>query len=354
MSEDSQINILLTEFFELERNTPINKIANVTQEWVENCNKHMKVLIEHLPTTKNDPNENEVPFKLNMLKLNNFDFEQMYRMKRTTMQQLQKELNCFSENNILDVNVLICLWMLGSTKSFMEISDRLQESFEDVKEICTNVCERILNLSTKYVCWPQDLELLEIEDGFLSDFKFPGVVGVIGNIHIAFNSDKLDPNSEKYYNENTKNHTIVLQAVCDNKHLFRNLLVGHPGSYSTEAIFKSSEVYKTLTDSNNIIVKTKKHLLGGAAHPYLSTLLTPYASVKNKNLTDRQFKFNLLHGSVLTTIEKTFKMVENRFPRIKNVDTSCPKFATLIVSTICALHNFCNAKKDISFSNCDT
>lgn len=351
MSQNSEINKLLTEFFELERNNPIDKITKVTEEWVENYNKHMNFFVEHLSTMKNNPNVNAVPFKLKMLNLSNSEFEQMYRMKRTTVQQLQNELN-YSQNNIFDMNLLICLWVLGSIKSFAEISKLLEMSLKGVNEICTYLYESILNLSQKYIRWPQDPELLEIEEGFLDEFKFPGVVGVIGNIHTAFNNDKLNPNSEKYYNENTKNYTIVLQAVCDNKHLFRNVHIGYPGSYSTENIFKSSKIYKTLTDSNNIIAKTKKHLLGGTAFPYLSTLLTPYVSGKNNSLTDREFKFNLLHGSVMTSFEKTFRMVENRFPRIKNLDSSSPKFVTLIVSTICALHNFCNAKNDVF--NCDT
>ncbi|GJQ74420.1 hypothetical protein Trydic_g21290 [Trypoxylus dichotomus] len=271
------------------------------------------------------------------------DFQITFRMTRKTFIALQAEIDEIEgiDNELTDTNLLCCIWILGNTVSFREASliFNVDDDFEDV---LMQYLKKILTLGEMYLAWPTDEEAVQIEERFLSKYKFPGVVGVIGSLHIS-----ISPNRKHalYYNNEMNKHTIVLQVVCDSNLVLRDVCAGCPGGKDIQTILKSSPLYKRLTDEDSYLVKNDKHLLGGTEHPQMKTLLTPYAG---NELTDKQTKFNILHNSVMYTVEKTFCMIENRFPRLTCMDNLSPHLATFLVSAACILHNFTRIHGDYS------
>lgn len=128
--------------------------------------------------------------------------------------------------------------------------------------------------------------------------------------------------------------SIQVQAVCDNKMRFVDVFAGYPGSVHDARVFKESPLFEMLERKG--IVK-EGHLLGDAAYPLKTYLLTPYRD--NGHLNPSQKRFNFVHSSCRCVIERAFALLKGKFRNLKYLDmnliTSIPDF----VLTTCVLHN---------------
>lgn len=274
-------------------------------------------------------------------------YQTTFRMTKTSVIALQAELQCLyrddqdSANLQIDNHLLATLWFLGSTEPTSAASTLFSFN-ESVTQIIESTLQRLLTLGEVYIPWPTDDEANEIEKSFETKHGYQGIIGVLGSLYISINDSNI---AQEYYNEQTGENMIVLQAVCDYNMLFRDVCVGCPGSYSVADILVRSPLYSKLTDNDSLLAKNKKHLFGGTQHPELKTLRTPY---KGKQLTKKQREFNRLHSSVICIVEDAFKYLKNRFPRLTSVDGLNPQFVSLLVGASCILHNFTRIRNDAS------
>lgn len=268
-------------------------------------------------------------------------YQTTFRMSNKSATALQIELEYLEgKENILtsiDDELLIMLWFLGNTQPISDASE-LFNIHED-KEV-KDALKRITILGQMYIGWPTENETDEIQNTFMAKYGLSSIVGALGSLYLSV----TDPEDrEEYYNQQTNQHMIVLQAVCDCNLLFRDVCVGCPGSYTATEILKNSPLYSKLTSRDSFIFNSGKYLLGGTQHPELKTLLTPY---KGKNLTKEQYEFNTLHSSIISIVEEAFECLRNRFPRLAILDSLDPEFASLIVAAACILHNFTRIRND--------
>ncbi|KAI4458614.1 hypothetical protein MML48_7g00004167 [Holotrichia oblita] len=277
------------------------------------------------------------------------EFQITFRMSKKTCISLQAELDDVEgiDNESSDTFLLCCLWILGNTLPFKDAGPMFDIE-DNIEVILAQYLKKISALGETYLAWPTDEEAAEIEEGFLKKYHFPGVVGVIGSLHINV---LPDGKQSLYYNTEMDKHTIILQVVCDNHLLLRDVCAGCPGGKDIQTILRSSPLFKKLTDDDSYLIKNNKHLLGGTEHPQMRTLLTPY---KGKDLNEKQSKFNVLHNSVMYTVEKTFCYIQSRFPRLTCMDNLHPHLATLLVSAACVLHNFTRVRGESNEFYTDT
>lgn len=276
--------------------------------------------------------------------LSDKDFQEVFRMSKTTVVDLQAEMDFLENTNQdrIDSNLLATLWYLGNTKSFEDAQaifgyDNLQTNIE-------GYLLKILKLGCTYIALPKGAETVIIQNSFNNDYKLSGVVGVIGSLLVEVAADK----DSSFFNEFTEKHTIVLQVVCDNNLLLRDVCVGCPGGQSIKEIFRSSRFCLELLNENSFLAKEKQIFLAGTEHPKLLNLLTPYKGPL-EDLTESEQKFNLLHNSAMNVVQQTFMCLDNRFPRLTGVDELNHELATVVVSAICILHNFTRVRND----NCE-
>lgn len=274
-------------------------------------------------------------------------FQSSFRMCCETFVELQAEIDLLEDisDPETNVNLLICLWVLGNTNDLEDVAG-IFDVTGDVYETVEEYLGKIIKLSGTYIQWPTVSEAEEIEKMFLLKYSFPGIFGVLGSLHVVVNVNNAS-NKDVYFNIQAQKHTVVLQVVCDSNLLIRDASAGLPGGSSIESIFKLSNLHKKLTDENSYIVKKRKHLLGGTEHPHLPTLLTPYKI--QANMIEKHVKYNNLHASVMHIVEETFRFMENRFPRLTSMDVFPPTFASLVINAACVLHNFTRIRND----NCD-
>lgn len=125
-------------------------------------------------------------------------------------------------------------------------------------------------------------------------------------------------------------HSIVMQALAGDKYLFRDIVVGWPGSMHNARVFSNSELY-TLGCSSQPCPKDLKKviigkeiypmILGDPAHPLLSWLIKGYPENINTPCIHRRFNYHLSQARM--TVENTFgywKGTFRRFTKHINMD----------------------------------
>jgi hypothetical protein len=80
------------------------------------------------------------------------------------------------------------------------------------------------------------------------------------------------------------------------------------------------------------------HILGDSAYALSLGVLTPYRD--NGKLSTLQKRFNFLHGSARSVIERSFALLKGKFRRLKYLDMSLDDKIPLTVSSCVVLHNF--------------
>lgn len=162
----------------------------------------------------------------------------------------------------------------------------------------------------------------------------PGIIGAIDGCHIPI---KAPPqNAIDYYNRNNI-HSVILQAVCNDKKQFIDIFVGTPGRVHDARVFRISGLYALLS-ANNPPIDPTEHLLGDAAYPLLPFLMKPYRD--NGHLRNEQTLFNIRMSAVRSLIERSFGLLKGKFRRLKYLEMNTIENIPTVITATCVLHNF--------------
>ena len=143
-------------------------------------------------------------------------------------------------------------------------------------------------------------------------------------------------------------HSITMQTVVDCNYLFRDIVIGWPGSVHDARVLANSRLYQlgnegklfTGNVSEDISdTRISPFLLGDPAYPPLPWLMKGYIGKSNNCAAHRTFNYHLSRARM--TVENTFGRWKGRFRRfLKRVDM---KVENVAVSTLasCILHNLC-------------
>lgn len=117
-------------------------------------------------------------------------------------------------------------------------------------------------MSPQYIKWPGPLERDVIRTDFERRYGYPGVVCLMDGVHIMLTAPLEQP--QRYINRHDC-HSVLVQAVCDNRLLYRDLYVGEPGSSGDRRMFDRSPL------SNNLLLRPDmlsrgEHILADGAY----------------------------------------------------------------------------------------
>ena len=95
-----------------------------------------------------------------------------------------------------------------------------------------NIIDQIIDitvnhLQAKFIRWPEAGKRAAIAQSFVTKNNFPGIIGAIDGSHIPIIAP--DEYHENFINRKSF-HSIVLQVVCVERMIFRDIVVGWPGS----------------------------------------------------------------------------------------------------------------------------
>ena len=176
----------------------------------------------------------------------------------------------------------IALCYLASTAEYRTIGNLFGVSVAFVCTCIKEVCEAIRNKMASAISFPSGENLLNVIQGYDEEWGFPMCGGAIDGTHIPI----LAPNESHADYVNRKGyHSIIMQAVVDHNHLYRDVVIGWPGSVHDARVLSNSKIFEK--GNNNTLFpqnveeeisgqKMNPVIIGDAAYPLLPWLMKPY------------------------------------------------------------------------------
>ena len=299
------------------------------------------------------------------LALNDFSDQEWYgnfRLSRETFRFLVEELK--PELQLQDTKmrkavevyrkVAVFLYFIASTASYRTLSNLFGLSRGFVCICIRKVAAAVLRkFKEKYMSVAKGDELACVIANYKEKWGFPMCAGAIDGTHIPISTPQQ--NHASYINRKSY-HSIVMQALVDCSYLFRDIVVGWPGSVHDARVFSNSQLY-TLGCSGRLFPPDMKEeilgkeihpvILGDPAYPMLNWLLKGYPENVNTPRIQRRFNYRLSRARM--TVENTFGRWKGRFPRFsKRLDMEVAG-AVEVVAAACVIHNICEMRKEPYF-----
>lgn len=139
----------------------------------------------------------------------------------------------------------------------------------------------------------------------------------------------------------------MLLGVCDHIGRFINIFVGLPGRMHDARVFRSSDLYRQITNEALPLLSSHLHLIGDAAYPLLNSLMTPFKDTGH--LTREQIIYNIKFSSTRNVIERAFGLLKGKLRRFKYLDISDFQLGQNMIGAACVLHNFMIDRGEIHF-----
>ena len=187
-------------------------------------------------------------------------------MKRETFASLCRDMEASLASSdhavrvIVDVQkqVAITLYLLASSAEYKTIGNLFGVGKSTVYSIVHKVCEAIYeDLLNVYVKFRTGDELKNVVRVYEESWGFLNCGGAINGTHIPIiapsesHGDYL--NRKDYY-------SLIMQGVCDNKYIFRDINIGWPGRVHDARVFVNSEFFQkgetsTLFPKSSLIIR---------------------------------------------------------------------------------------------------
>ena len=271
------------------------------------------------------------------------DFRRIFRLTRPCFEEFCNILSTRPEMQVrpslmggrervgLEKTVLIALRYFGHQGNIRTISELFDVADSTVIACRDRVIAALMTLREQYIKWPLDRD---VQRNIIAKFQekrgFPGVIGAIDATHVQIQPPHEHPQS--YVNR--KSYSIILQAVCIHDTSFSHCFSGWPGSAHDSRVLKNSVLW-----DDGQIACGDKHIIGDGGYPLKNWLLTPYRD--NGNLNYEQKRYNFIHSSTRTVIERAFGILKGHFRRLHFIETKDMKTSCNITISCCVLHNIC-------------
>ena len=249
--------------------------------------------------------------------------------------------------------VAITLWCLATCSEYRTIGHLFGVGRSTVCMIVHDTCAAIVKvLSDKYISFPTGDKLQEVMDRFRTKWEIPQCAGAIDGSHIPVKPPAL--NHTDYYNRKGY-YSVVLQAVVDDEYLFRDVMVGWPGSVHDARVFANSSVYhkanqKEILNTNRVRIRgidIYPFIVADSAYPLKSWLMKPFPYNSTMSSEKKKFNYILSRGRIVT--ENAFGRLKARWRRLMKRNDMDVSRVPPVVLACCILHNICEVHGE-SFS----
>lgn len=287
---------------------------------------------------RNRPTYNEHYFEVTVQHYNLDEFKSHFRMSRLAMQSLCEIIApLLHERHLfisLEKKMCFFVWLLAKQESFLAVSDRFGFNKGTGYYIFKTILNALTLLKEEWIKWPTHIECNNIALRIEDKCRIPGVVGALDGTHIPIKQPKN--NAVDFFNR-YQQHSIILQAVCNDNRIFTDVCVGMPGRLHDARVFRNSLLYEKL-NNNPPLLPAHQHLLADSAYPLMQCVLKPYRD--NGHLTPRQQRCNTVMNGQRAVIEQAFGLLKGKWRRLKYLDMSLPEAIPEVVLAACILHNF--------------
>ena len=137
----------------------------------------------------------------------------------------------------IDLALMMTLWTLATPDSFRSVGVKFKLAKGSVHNPNRTMILVLTELKDSFIKRPARWEKHAIARNFEDLFGYPGVMGCIDGTHIRITAPLEQP--RLCFNSH-RDYSILVQAVCADRLLFRDVYVGQPGSVDWPILQKVS------------------------------------------------------------------------------------------------------------------
>lgn len=229
----------------------------------------------------------------NPFHLPNSEFKRLFRLSKDLMQNLIEELTPHMNEGLRNTKISIPLRVLaivhflgtGHYQRGVGSNFNIGIAQQTVSKYLPEVCNAIQTIAPRWIQFPNTEDAKRrIKEGFMHEFGFPGVIGVIDGTQIRIDEPLED---EHIYFNRKGYHAKNVQIICDSNLNILNVNANFGGAAHDSFIWSVSAV-RTILEANYRVGDVTSWLIGDSGYPLEPWLLTPIRNTR-EGTPERRF-----------------------------------------------------------------